>query len=219
MPDFYSILLNYIDYFPLIAFLGLLLAGLNLPISEELIIITGGLICHEKTYLTGSTLVAIFLGIILTDFFVYWVGTRVRKGTAKNKFLTRLIPKKALDKMHYYLVKYGFLTFIVCRFIPFGVRNTLFFASGLFNLKFRRFVLSDCIAATVSINTIFWLTYHFGKVIEKPVKIAGIVLFFLILAGIISLVISLLISWRKKKNRKESRQEEVTNSIMNDKAS
>ncbi|MCL2880298.1 MAG: DedA family protein [Treponema sp.] len=206
MPDFYALLLNYVDYFPLIAFAALLLAGLNLPISEELVIITGAFVCHENHHLTVPTLIAIFTGIITTDCFVYWVGTRVRKGAVKSKFLSRLIPEKALDKMHYYLDKYGLGTFIVCRFIPFGVRNTLFFSSGLFKLKFRFFAIYDVTAAIISISTIFYLAWRFGSVMEKPAKIAGIVLFALIIAGVISIIIRFFIIRRKKIVQK---QEEI----------
>jgi len=213
MPDIFSLLSGYVDYFPLIAFLGLLLAGLNLPVSEDLIIITGALVCHEKPHLVAPTLVAIFSGVILTDFFVYWVGTKVRKGTAKSKFFSRLIPEKALDKMHYYLDKYGILTFIVGRFIPFGVRNTLFFAAGFFRLRFRFFVINDVLAAIISINTLFFLIYHFGEVIKKPIEIAGVTLFVLLIAGIISLVIRFFVVWRKEKIQKEKASKESLREI------
>ena len=200
MPDIFSLLRDYIDFFPLLAFVGLLLAGLNLPVSEDLIIITGAILCHEKHSLIITSLIAIFAGVIITDFFVFWVGTRVRKGAAKSKFFTRLVPEKALDKMHYYLDKYGIFTFIVCRFIPFGVRNTLFFTSGIFKLRLRVFVLYDIIAALISVNTLFFLTFHFGEVVEKPIKIAGIVLFVVVVSAVISLIIRFIVMWRKKES-------------------
>jgi len=203
MPDIIALLNQYIDYFPLIALVGLLLGGLNLPISEDLIIITGALLCHKKPSLIPSTLAALYFGVIFTDFFVYWVGTKVRKGTLKSKFFTRLIPAKALDKMHKYLTKYGILTYIVCRFVPFGIRNSLFFASGFFNLRFKKFVINDLIAAMISINTLFFLTYRFGEVVSKPIKIAGIILFIAIISAIISLVIRFIVGRLRRGKKKE----------------
>ena len=199
MPDIFNSLLNYVDYYPLVAFLALLLAGLNLPISEELIIITGALVSHEKPSIMIPTLIAIFAGIFASDFFVYWIGTRFRKGAIKSKFFTRFIPKKAMDKMHYYLDKYGILTFIIGRFVPFGIRNTLFFSSGLFNLRFRVFALYDIIGAIISINVVFFLTYHFGGVAAKPIMIAGLVLLVLIVSVTVTLLIRFIIHLRKKK--------------------
>jgi len=203
MPDIIVLLNQYIDYFPLVALGGLLLAGLNLPASEDLIIITGALLCHKKPSLMPATLAAIFTGVFATDFFVYWVGTKVRKGTGKSKFFTRLIPEKAMDKMHRYLNKYGILTFIVGRFIPFGFRNTLFFTSGFFNLKFRAFVIYDVIAALISVNTLFFLAYRFGEVVKKPIKIAGIILFFALVSAIISVVVGFIVKRHRRKKRNE----------------
>ena len=199
MHGFYELLYQYVDFFPLVALFGLLLAGLNLPVSEDLIIITGAIVCHKKLSLLPLTLAALYTGIIATDFFQYWIGTLVRRGTGKTKFFSRMIPDKALHKMHRYLDKYGIFTFIVGRFVPFGVRNTLFFTSGFFNLKFRSFVLYDLVAAMISVNTLFFLVFSFGEVVEKPIKIAGIVLFIAISSAIISLIVRSIISWRKGK--------------------
>ena len=197
MPNIFALLSQYLDYYPLVALAGLLLAGLNLPVSEDLIIITGALVCHKRPSLLPETLAAIYFGVIFTDMFVYWIGKRVRSGAGKVNFFTKLVPEKALDKMHYYLDKYGIFTFIVCRFVPFGVRNTLFFTAGFTKLRFRYFAVCDCIAAMISINTLFFLTYKFGEVVEKPIKTVGIILFILLVSVIITLIIRLIVMWRR----------------------
>jgi membrane protein DedA with SNARE-associated domain len=198
MPDIFTILSDYIDFFPMVALISLLFAGLNLPISEDLIIITGALLSNEKPSILIFNLLGIYIGAIASDFFVYWVGTKVRTGSSKILFFSRLVPEKALDKMHRYLDKYGIFTFIVCRFIPFGVRNTLFFTSGFFKLKLRVFVFYDIAAAMISINTLFFLTYYFGEDAKKPLKIAGIVLFIFLVLTVISLIIRFVVTWRKR---------------------
>jgi len=202
MPDIFAFLREYYEFYPPVAFVSLLLVACNIPISEDLIIITGALLSHGKSSNMAYTLISIYLGVILGDFFVYWIGTRVRKGAAKMELFTRLIPEKALQKMHHYLDKYGIFTFIVCRFIPFGVRNTLFFTSGFFNLRLRLFAIYDIIAAMISINTLFFLTYYFGEAVKKPIKIAGIVLFILVVSGFISLIIRLIVLWRSEHKAK-----------------
>ena len=199
MLNIFAMLREYIEFFPFVAFFGLLLAGINLPVSEDLIIITGALLSHGKPSLLIYNLLAIYIGAILTDHFVYWVGTRVRSGAAKSSFFTRLVPEKALEKMHYYLDKYGIFTFIVCRFIPFGARNTLFFTAGFSGLRFRYFVLYDVVAAMISINTLFFLTYYFGDAARKPIKIAGVILFVALLSCIVSLIIRFIVMWRRGK--------------------
>jgi membrane protein DedA with SNARE-associated domain len=199
MPDFYAFLSGYIEYFPLVALICLLLAGCNIPISEDLIIITGALLSHEKPSILVSNLIAIYIGVIASDFFVYWVGTRVRKGTAKSSFFSALVPERAMERMRHKLDKYGIFTFIVCRFIPFGVRNTLFFTSGFSNLHLRIFSLYDIIAAMISVNTLFFLAYFLGDEVKKPLKIAGVVLFVLFVSGVIMLFVRIVVLWKRKK--------------------
>jgi len=204
MPDFYALLSGYIEYYPLAALICLMLAGCNIPVSEDLIIITGALLSQEKPFLLVSNLIAIYVGVIASDFLVYWIGTRVRKGTAKSGYFSALIPEKAIEKMHDKLDKYGIFTFIVCRFIPFGVRNTLFFTSGFFKLRLRVFALYDIIAAVISVNTLFFLAFFLGDAVKRPLKIAGIVLFVLLVSGVITLFIRIIFLWRRKKAGVES---------------
>jgi len=153
------------------------------------------------------TLIAIYTGVIAGDFFVYWVGTKARKGAFKLKFFTRVVPDRALEKMHHYLNKYGIFTFIIGRFIPFGFRNTLFFTAGFFNLRLRLFAFYDILAAMISINTLFFVAYNFGDAAKKPIKIAGIVLFILVVSGVISLFIRLIVLWRRKHSPGKAPQE------------
>jgi len=206
MPNFYALLSGYIQYYPFAAFVCLLLAGCNIPISEDLIIITGALLSQEEPFLLVPNLIAIYIGVIASDFFIYWIGTKVRKGSAKSSFFSGLIPEKAMEKMHNKLDKYGIFTFIVCRFIPFGVRNTLFFTSGFFNLRPRVFALYDFIAAMISINTLFFLAYFLGDDVKRPIKIAGVVLFILLVSGIIMLFVRIVIIWKRKKAETQQQQ-------------
>jgi len=202
MPDIIAWLSQNIDYFPIAAFFCLLLAGLNFPISEDLIIITGALVCKEKPSMLIPAFAAIYAGVIISDYFPYYMGKYIRKGTIKLRFVVRLTSSKRVERMHRYLDKYGILAFMVCRFIPFGVRNTLFLSSGFFNLRLRRFALYDIIAATISINTLFFLTYHFGDAIERPINAVKIVLFVLLISTVVFIIFRIIRSlvYRRKES-------------------
>ncbi|MDR2159311.1 MAG: DedA family protein [Treponema sp.] len=198
MPDFFNFFSQYIEFFPLAALICLILAGLNIPISEDLISIAGALVSRADRSLLAPTLLSIYAGVIISDFMVYFIGTLVRKGAIKGKFASRILSAKLLERIRHALDKYGILTFIVCRFIPFGVRNTLFMASGLFGTPLRRFALYDIIAATISMNVLFFLVYVFGEDVRKPVKAVGIILFIFLVSGILALAIRLIAGWKNK---------------------
>jgi membrane protein DedA with SNARE-associated domain len=210
MPDFIAWISQYTEFFPLAAFILLLLAGLNAPISEDLIIITGALLCRGDPQLLIPTFIAIYAGVLISDYLPYFLGKLIRKGTIKSNFVTKLFSQNRLDKMHQYLEKYGIFTFIVGRFIPFGVRNTLFISSGFFGLQLRRFALYDITAATIRVSTLFFLAYHFGESVEKPFQAVGFILLILLLLMLIFIVfqvISGIINKWKESRNKQSEQD------------
>lgn len=195
---------QYTEFFPLAAFILLMLAGLNVPISEDLVIITGALICHGDQSVLIPTFVAIYLGIVISDYFPYLLGKYIRRGTVKSTFIAILFPQKRLEIMQYYLKKFGIFTFIVGRFIPFGVRNTLFFSSGFIGLGLRRFAMYDIVAATISVTTLFSLVYIFGDEIEKPFHAVGKILFLMVLSTLvfigIRIIRSIIYKYRESHN-------------------
>jgi membrane protein DedA with SNARE-associated domain len=212
MPDIITWISQYTEFFPLAAFILLILAGLNVPISEDLVIITGALICRGDPQILVPTFAAMYTAIVIGDYFPYFLGKFIRKGTIKSDFVTMLFSQKRLDKMQHYLEKFGIFTFIVGRFIPFGVRNTLFFSSGFFGLRLRRFALYDIVAATISVTTLFSLVYIFGDVIEKPFLAVGKILFVMVLSTVVFIAIRVvrsIIHKRKESRNKNSRPEEL----------
>ncbi|MDR2922385.1 MAG: DedA family protein [Treponema sp.] len=199
MLDIFASLCQYVEYYPFAAFAALLLAGVNVPISEDLIIITGALLCQEEPSMLIPIFGATYAGVIISDYFPYLLGKYIRKGTIKTKFLTRFFSPKKIVKIHRYMEKYGILTFIVGRFIPFGVRNSMFMTAGLFGLRLRRFALYDTTAATISVSSLFFLAYHFGEVVGKRFQVVGIVLFALLLSTLTFALVYIIRNIRKRK--------------------
>ena len=183
---------NLIYYYPVFAFIALVMAGLNIPFSEDIIIIGGALIAQADDSLILPCIIAIYFGVAVSDSVSYFLGYFSARGVIKIKAVKSILSNRYTAKLQGNLDKHGFLTFIVCRFIPFGVRNTLFMSSGFFGLKYRRFLLFDIISSLISVNTLFWLVFIFGESAERPLHIAGLallaVLVFLAAATIIRLI-------------------------------
>jgi len=201
MFDIFARICQYVEYYPFIAFGALMLAGLSVPISEDLIIITGALICQGKPSMLVPIFAATYAGVVISDYFPYLLGKYIRKGTVKSNFITRFFSPRKIVRIHHYLEKYGIFAFIAGRFIPFGVRNTMFMTAGLFGLRLRRFALYDTTAATISVSTLFFLAYHFGEAVEKPFQAVGIVLFVLLLSMVIFVVVNIIRKILKKRDR------------------
>lgn len=164
--------LNYINYWPLAAFCALLLAGFNIPISEDAIIIASAAICQDNPKLVLPTIIFVYLGIVISDAITYLLGYFCSRGLSGFRKVNKLLKSNKKYVILNRLERHGFFTFISIRFIPLGVRNLLFISSGFFHLKFWKFVVFDFTAALISSQTLFWLIYVLGddsSILEKAI--------------------------------------------------
>jgi len=172
METFFSSICDYAHDAHWIIFLLLMLAGLNIPISEDVLLITGGAIA--STCIPEHTLrlyLWIYFGTWLSAWEAYWLGRLLGPKLYKIKWFARFISPERVDKLHHYYEKFGVFTFMVGRFIPGGVRNALFISSGLGKMPFLKFILRDGFSCIFSSAFLFFLGYWFGEHYEKIVEI------------------------------------------------
>lgn len=173
----FDLISNYVSYFPLVIFISLMLGGFNVPISEDVLVITCAVLCrHEKTHIP-SFYAAIIFGAVLSDYLVYFWGWLLSKGVISFGLFSRIITQEKTKRISRALEKHGFLTYLLSRFIPFGVRNVVSMTSGFVNFKFYKFAVFDAFAAFCNTSVLFWLVYFFGSKGSFFMKIWGVVLF------------------------------------------
>lgn len=194
---------NYVSYFPLVIFIGLFLGGLNLPISEDVLVIMSAVICQNEKASIPIFLLALYFGAVLSDYMVYFWGRMIRKGTVSIKFFSKIINEKNTSRLLLALQRYGIFTYIVTRFIPFGIRNAVSMTSGFVKYPFYKFAIYDFIAALCNISVLFFFVYFFGTKGSNIVKTIGIVFFVLFLAVIAYLLKSGKLSKLSDKKLKE----------------
>lgn len=182
-----------------IVFGALMLAGFNIPVSEDLMIIISAVLAAVVVpENTAKLFIAVFLGCYISDWVVYWMGRYFGPKLWNFSFFARTVDRKRLDQIQTYYEKYGFWTLLIGRFIPFGVRNCLFLTAGMGKMPFRRFLISDGIACVCSNTTLFTLAYFLGKNHEalwNAVKTFNIFLFSAFVVSVIALV------WYKRRKK------------------
>lgn len=164
----------------------LMLAGLNFPISEDLLIIISGVLastCVPEN--TWKLFLGIFLGAYLSDWVVYWIARLWGAQLWRMRWFARLFHSQRIKQIERYYEKYGVLTLLFGRFIPFGVRNCLFATAGIGKMRFWKFLLSDGIACLTSNAFLFSLAYFCGKNCVCLVKYLNVVIFSLFLVALI----------------------------------
>jgi membrane-associated protein len=185
-----------------IIFLLLMLAGLNVPISEDLLLLAGGTIA--STCIPHHTLrlfTWIYFGCWISAWEAYWVGRLLGPKLYDIRWFSRVITPRRITLLHHYYEKFGVLTFIVGRFIPGGIRNSLFMTAGLGKMPFFRFIIRDGIACSFSSTTIFSIGFYFGENYHRIIhyfKTYNYIAFGCI--AIILLLVGIFI-WRKRHHK------------------
>ena len=189
MANFLLFLQGNIHLAPYMIFGLLLLAGFNLPVSEDVMLFTSSVLAREFPQYHYQLFAAVFLGAYLGDLICFLMGWKIGPKILKINFFKSIVSDDLRLKISNFYEKYGVWTLIVGRFIPFGVRNGLFLTAGLGKMNPLKFVLSDLLACTISCITFFSLYYKFGKQMIEYVRQGNLIIFFLAATTIVFLVI------------------------------
>jgi membrane protein DedA with SNARE-associated domain len=182
----------------LILFL-LMAGGLNIPISEDLVIITAGIIASSVIpEHTLSIMICMYVGCYLGDMILYSSGRFLGPKLSEIRFTRNLFSPKRMESVQRFYQKWGLLSLILGRLIPFGVRNALFISAGYGKMPFVKFLITDSVACLLSNTTIFSLAYFMGKnldTLSSFMKGVNLVIFFSFLVTLIGII------WYTKKRK------------------
>jgi membrane-associated protein len=175
---------------PYIIFGLFLLAGFNIPVSEDLMLFTAAMLAVKNPEHMWNLWWWTFAGAYISDLICYgFIGRYLGTKLFKVQFFANMITQEKLDTINGFFKKYGIWTLIFGRFVPFGFRNGLFLAAGLGKMNAWKFAISDFIAATISCVTYFYIYYNFGETAIAYVKKANYVIAALAIAVIAGVLV------------------------------
>jgi len=202
MSSFESFVLDNAAHAHWAIFLSILVAGLNVPISIDLIVLAGAVLAArvvpENTWLLYSF---IYVGCVLSACLAYGFGRFLGPKLRAYSWFSKILPEERLSKIQTFYSKHGFLTLIIGRFIPFGVRNGIFITSGLSKVSFKQFVMRDSVAcliwSSIAFTTFFKLSQHYEAIVHF-FKTWNLIIFLALSVTLIAVV------WYKKKKTNKS---------------
>ena len=106
-------------------------------------------------------LISLFAAAVIGDTVNYWIGnTAGMKVLEKNYSLVR---REHLEKTQEYFTRYGGITIVIARFIPF-IRTFAPFLAGMGKMKYRWFITYNVIGAALWILGFTLAGYFFGGI-------------------------------------------------------
>ena len=139
---------------------SILLAGFNIPISADLLILVAAILAATVVpEHTPLLFCSILFGCYFSAWIAYWFGRKIGPKLANWRLFRGILAEERLEKIRRFYEKHGLLTLLVGRFIPFGVRNAIFMSTGMSRASFFKFALRDALACSIFCTTAFWLFY------------------------------------------------------------
>ena len=187
-------------------FFVLVLCGFGLPLPEDVVLVTGGVLAwlasdlHAATFSTMIrddgflAMVAVGLGGILAgDSAIYFMGRRYGVRVAEIRPLRRIVTPEKLERVERKIRRYGNVVVMVARFLP-GLRAPTFFTVGHARMPYWEFLLFDGVAALVSAPLWVAVGFYFGSDIQQAAQAAKRFGNY-ILAAALAVVCALVIRW------------------------
>ncbi len=200
MEHLFEIIIEYRAYAPWITFGLILLAGLNLPISIDILVVINALLAaHTIPEYTFYLFLSILVGCYLSAWVSFYIGRKFGRILMRYTWFSKILCEKKLNQVSNFYKKYGFFTLIVGRFIPGGFRNVIFMTTGMSAVSFKQFILRDSIAVFIWTSVCFYIYYTIGlnfQTLLKYVKTFNILIFFSFVITIIGVV------WYNKHKKK-----------------
>ena len=192
MEDLIQLIQENIQYAHYMIFGLLLLAGLNIPVSEDAMLFISGILASQHPEYVVQLFIAVYLGAYFSDLICYGLGRVFGPKLFKIRFFANMVPPERITKISAFYQRFGVITLILGRFIPFGVRNALFLTAGLGKMSFTKFALSDLLACTISTVCFFSLYYYYGESVIDYIKQGNMIFFALV-------IIALGVFWYRRK--------------------
>jgi membrane protein DedA with SNARE-associated domain len=189
---------------------ALLLCGFGLPMPEDIILVTGGVLAwlasplevatfrgmlHDDG-LFGMVLVGL-VGILAGDSVIFWAGRRFGFRVADFRPLRRVVTPEKLEKVEKLMRRRGHVVVMLARYLP-GIRAPTYFTAGHARIPYWEFLLFDGVAAAISAPLWVCVGFYFGSNIESATRQAQRFGHF-ILAGMAVVILALALRWVRER--------------------
>jgi membrane protein DedA with SNARE-associated domain len=163
----------YIEHFTYLGLLViLLLCGMGLPLSEDVVLLAAGYLVHHGVTRYGPTLGVSLVGVVGGDLSLFLLGRRFGQGVLRYLVLTRPGSQRRIERLKAFMARHGHRAILYARFFV-GARALVYISAGTLGVAVGRFVAFDVLGAVFSVPIMVSAGYLFGDQIETVIKLLG----------------------------------------------
>lgn len=189
-------------------FVALLIIGLGLPVPEDIILITGGVISSRDESLLLMNFIGM-AGVLVGDSIIYALGYHYGVAILSRRPFRWIVTPARLKKVQVWYTRWGYWTIFVSRFAA-GLRASSFLLAGASRVPYRIFLLANGTAALISVPFFIGVGYYFADhiadVIAKMKEIQSTLVWVILPLLVLYLLYRFVIKPRRARAQQKSSQ-------------
>ncbi len=154
------------DHFPYLGIFALLiLGGIGFPFPEDTTLILSGFLVAHRVIKPVPSLLVIYLGLLISDFFLYWMGRKYGRKIVENRRFQKLITHQRLLKLENKFNHRGVLVILFGRHFL-GLRAQIFLVAGVMRMHPLKFLIADAATSLITIILMGGIGYVGGNSVQ-----------------------------------------------------
>jgi membrane protein DedA with SNARE-associated domain len=155
-----------VEHFPYIGiFILLILGGVGLPFPEDATLILSGFLVGQNVINPFQTFLAVYSGLLISDFFLYWVGKKYGRMVVEHKRFQKIISSDRLSKLEEKFKKGDVWVILIGRHFL-GLRAQIFLVAGVMRMPAIKFLMTDAATALLTIAFMGGMGYVGGNSVQ-----------------------------------------------------
>ena len=151
------------------------------------------------------TLIVFYAAAILGNTSNYFIAKNFGRRIIDSGKIKGLTPER-MAKLDYFFDKFGGVTIIITRFMPF-FRTFAPFTAGMGKMNFGKFTVYNCIGGITWVSLFVLAGYFFGGIPFVQKNLSLIVILVIIIPGLPAVIAAIVAAIKARKNKKEPAKE------------
>jgi membrane protein DedA with SNARE-associated domain len=149
-------------------FLVLFVAGLGVPIPEEVPILASGVLAREGVVRWWLMLPVCVLGVLSGDVALYWIGHHWGERVLAWRPVRWVLSREREEALKAAYGRHGVKIVFTARHVM-GLRAAAFLTAGIAHIPFGRFLTADAVGALIGVPVGFGVAFVFTDQLEEIV--------------------------------------------------
>jgi membrane protein DedA with SNARE-associated domain len=157
---------DFIEQFTYVGiFLVLFIAGLGVPIPEEVPILSAGVLAHQEIVRWWVALPVCLAGVLSADVALYWVGHHWGEHILDWRWTRLVLSREREERLKAAYHRHGVKIIFMARHVV-GLRAAVFLTAGIVRIPFWSFLIADVGAAAIGVPLGFGLAFFFTDTLQ-----------------------------------------------------